>query len=215
MILLTLLFKLGVRFAIFNFIWFFLELVHKVLTGMRPPFLAEQYILKAIKYILLVAITFTYCLDFDPGKPTYALDWQKLVPGGFILMLYLLGKFQKQQEQIKFFGGFQLPLQQRPYAKNLEIALLILSALTFIGLYFYPQLTEIGILHWFESNIHSLENAFLLGFIFQVLGFLFVISVLIRLLKAILPKPPKADPEQMQDTDDFTDYEEISDKQLD
>lgn len=215
MILLTLLFKLGVRFAIFNFIWFFLELAHKMLTGMRPPLLAEHYILKALKYVLLVSITFAYCLDFAPGEPTYVLDWQKLLPGGLILMLYLLGKFQKQQEQIQFFAGFQMPLQQRPYSKNLEITLLILSAFTFTGLYFYPHLTEIGLLRWFESNMHSLEKAFLLGFIFQVLGFLFVLSVLFRLLKAFLPKPPKSEPEQMQDTDQFTDYEEVSDKHLD
>ncbi|MEY5001967.1 MAG: hypothetical protein RLZZ211_2003 [Bacteroidota bacterium] len=215
MILLTLLFKLGVRFAIFNFIWFFLELAHKMLTGMRPPFLAEHYILKAIKYVLLVSITFAYCLEFAPNEPTYVLNWQKLVPGGLILMLYLLGKFQKQQEQIQFLAGFQMPIQQKPYSKNLEIALLVLSALTFTGLYFYPQLTEIGLLQWFESNMHSLEKAFLLGFVFQVLGFFFVVSVFLRLISAFSPKPPQSGPQDTQDPDQFTDYEEVSDKHLD
>lgn len=215
MILLTLIFKLGVRFAIFNFIWFFLELIHKMLTGMRPPYLAENYILKALKYVLLVSITFAYCLDFAPGEPTYVLDWQKLLPGGLILMLYLLGKFQKQQEQIQFLAGFQMPIQQKPYAKNLEIALLILSALTFTGLYFYPSLTEIGILNWFESNIRSLEKAFLLGFIFQVLGFFFVMSIFFRLLRIFRPKPPQSDLDIPQEEDQFTDYEEVSDKHLD
>jgi hypothetical protein len=215
MILLTLLFKLGVRFAIFNFIWFFLELAHKMLTGMRPPFLAEHYILKAIKYVLLVSITFAYCLEFAPNEPTYVLNWQKLVPGGLILMLYLLGKFQKQQEQIQFLAGFQMPIQQKPYSKNMEIALLVLSALTFTGLYFYPQLTEIGLLQWFESNMHSLEKAFLLGFVFQVLGFFFVLSVFFRLIRAFSPKPPQSGPQDTQDSDQFTDYEEVSDKHLD
>ena len=167
MILLTLVFKLGVRFAIFNFIWYFLELAHKMLTGTRPPFLAEHYILKALKYIFLVSITFSYCLEFAPNEPVYVLNWQKLLPGGLILMLYLLGKFKKQQEQIQFLAGFQLPMQQKPYSKNLEIALLVLSALTFTGLYLNPSLTEIVILNWFESNMSSLEKAFLLGFIFR------------------------------------------------
>ncbi len=213
MILLTLLFKLGVRFAIFNFIWFFLELAHKMLTGMRPPFLAEQYILKGIKYILLVNITFVYCLEFAPNEPTYVLNWQKLLPGGLILMLYLLGKFQKQQEQLQFLGAFQMPVQQRPYAKNLEILLLVLAALTFTGLYFFPHLSQNMISHWFESNIRGLEKAFFLGFIFQVLGFFFVLNVFFRLLKAFSPKPPSAGPIQGQD--DFTDYEEVSDQRLD
>lgn len=213
MILLALLFKLGVRFAIFNFIWFFLELAHKMLTGMRPPFLAEQYILKGLKYILLVNITFAYCLEYAPNEPTYVLNWQKLLPGGLILMLYLLGKFQKQQEQLQFLGAFQMPVQQRPYSKNLEILLLVLAAFTFTGLYFFPYLSENGISHWFESNIRSLEKAFLLGFIFQVLGFFFVLSVFFRLLKALSPKPPQAGPPQ--GPDDYTDYEEVTDQRLD
>lgn len=213
MILLTLLFKLGVRFAIFNFIWFFLELAHKMLTGMRPPFLAEQYILKGLKYIMLVNITFVYCLEFAPNEPTYVLNWQKLLPGGLILMLYLLGKFQKQQEQLQFLGAFQMPVQQRPYSKNLEIFLLVLAALTFTGLYFFPYLSQNMISRWFESSILSLEKAFFLGFIFQVLGFFFVLSVFSRLLKAFGHKPPSAGPTEGQD--DFTDYEEVSDQRLD
>lgn len=214
MILLTLLFKLGVRFAIFNFIWFFLELLHKMLTGMRPQSIAEHYILKGLKYIILVGITFAYCLDFAKNEPVYVLNWQKLVPGGFILMLYLLGKFQKQEEQIQFLAGFQMPLSKKPYARNLEILLLVLSAALFTGLYFYPHLTEIGLLQWFEANIRSLEKAFLLGFIFQVLGLFFVLNVFFRVLKAFLPKAPKQGPDQDQN-DQYTAYEEVSDKQLD
>lgn len=214
MILLTLLFKLGVRFAIFNFIWFFLELLHKMLTGMRPQSIAEHYILKGLKYIILVGITFAYCLDFAKNEPIYVLNWQKLVPGGLILMLYLLGKFQKQEEQIHFLAGFQMPLSKKPYARNLEILLLVLSAGLFTGLYFYPHLTEIGLLQWFESNIRSLEKAFLLGFIFQVLGLFFVLNVFFRLLKAFLPKAPKQGPDQDQN-DEYTAYEEVSDNQLD
>ena len=214
MILLTLLFKLGVRFAIFNFIWFFLELLHKMLTGMRPQSIAEHYILKGLKYIILVGITFAYCLDFAKNEPIYVLNWQKLVPGGLILMLYLLGKFQKQEEQIHFLAGFQMPLSKKPYARNLEILLLVLSAGLFTGLYFYPNLTEIGLLQWFESNIRSLEKAFLLGFIFQVLGLFFVLNVFFRLFKAFLPKAPKQGPDQDQN-DEYTAYEEVSDNQLD
>lgn len=213
MILLTLLFKLGVRFAIFNFIWFFLELAHKMLTGMRSPSLVAHYILKALKYVLLVSITFAYCLDSAPNEPNYVLNWQKLLPGGFILMLYLLGRFQNQQEQMQFFSGFQMLKQQSPYNKNIEIALLVLSALTFSGLYFYPHLSENIISLWFESNIRSLEKAFLLGFIFQVLGFLFVLRVIFRLLQLFRPKLPK--PEPLLEPDQFTDFEEVSDKQLD
>jgi hypothetical protein len=215
MILLSLLFNLGVRFAIFNFIWFFLELLLKLLTGMRQQSLLEHYILKAIKYVILVSITFAYCLDLEIAAPAYVLNWQKLVPGGLILMLYLLGRFQKQEEQIQFLAGFQMPLSKQPYARNLEILLLVLAAALFTGLFFYPNLTEIGLLQWFESNIRSLEKAFLLGFIFKVLGFFFVLNVFFRLLKAFSPNSRKQGPDQDQNTEEYTAYEEVSDKQLD
>jgi hypothetical protein len=180
---------------------------------MRPPFLAEFYLIKAMKYALLVGITFTYCLDFAPIQPTYVLDWQKLVPGGLILMLYLLGRFQKQQEQIQLFARFQMPMQQRPYSVKLELSLLFFAAQVFVLLYFNPHLTEIALLQWFERNILSLEKAFLLGFIFQVLGFFFVVGVFVRLLKAFRPKPPQQN-STPQDPNQFTDYEEVSDQHL-
>jgi Na+/proline symporter len=91
--------------------------------------------------------------------------------------------------------------------------LLVLSALTFTGLYFFPHFSQNMISHWFESNIRSLEKAFFLGFIFQVLGFFFVLSVFFRLLKAFSPKPPQAGPTQGPET--YTDYEEVSDQHLD
>jgi hypothetical protein len=89
----------------------------------------------------------------------------------------------------------------------------VLAALTFTGLSFFPYLSQNMISRWFESSILSLEKAFLLGFIFQVLGFFFVLSVFFRLLKAFSPKPPSAGP--TQGPDDFTDYEEVSDQRLD
>jgi hypothetical protein len=72
-------------------------------------------------------------------------------------------------------------------------------------------------LNWFESNIRSLEKAFLLGFVFQVLGFIFVFSIFFRLLRIFRPKPPHSDqhPHQDEDLDQFTEYEEVSDKHLD
>lgn len=213
MILLSLLFKLGVRFAIFNFIWFFLESLLRLFTGFRQQSLLEYYALKATKYILLVGITFAYCLDYSSNSPTYVLDWQKLAPGGLILMLYLLGRFQKQQERLQMFARFQLPMAQQPYSIQFEIGLLIMSALIFLGLYFNPSMIENVILYWFENNIRGLEKAFLLGFIFQVLGFFFVVGVFVRLLQAFRPKPPKQNGPN-QPWDQYSDYEEVSDQHL-
>jgi hypothetical protein len=213
MILVTLLFKLGVRFAIFNFIWFFIETIFKMLTGMRSPQLAGLYTQKALKYIFLVGITFAYCLDYAPNEPSYVYDWQKLATGGLILMLYLLGKFQKQQEQFQMFSRFQIPVPSRPYSLRLEITLLFIAALVFIILFFNPSLSENLLVNWFEKNIRSLEKAFLLGFIFQVLGFFFVVGVFMRLLQAFRPKPPKSNGPN-QDPDSYTQYEDVSNQHL-
>ena len=111
------------------------------------------------------------------------------------------------------FSRFQIPVPSRPYSLRLEITLLFIAALVFIILFFNPSLSENLLVNWFEKNIRSLEKAFLLGFIFQVLGFFFVVGVFMRLLQAFRPKPPKSNGPN-QDPDSYTEYEDVSNQHL-
>lgn len=226
--LLTLIFSLGVLFAAFNFIWFFIEFFLKSVRGLRPATLFETYLVKAIKYFFLANVTFGFCIDISPIEPSYILDWQRLMAGGVILLTYLLGKFQKQQERLQFFGGFNMPKVNQVYSFPLEISLLVLVTLEYIGFYFFPYLSENLLAKWFEGSIKSLENAFLLGFIFKIIGFFFLIGMFIKLLNTInvvLSGKPlfvtmssftqgQGQQPTANSDEQFTDYEEVPDEQL-
>lgn len=226
--LLTLIFSLGVLFAAFNFIWFFIEFFLKSVRGLRPATLFETYLVKAIKYFFLANVTFRFCIEISPIDPSYILDWQRLMAGGVILLTYLLGKFQKQQERLQFFGGFNMPKVNQVYSFPLEISLLVLVTLEYIGFYFFPYLSENLLAKWFEGSIKSLENAFLLGFIFKIIGFFFLIGMFIKLLNTInvvLSGKPlfvtmssftqgQGQQPTANSDEQFTDYEEVPDEQL-
>jgi hypothetical protein len=226
--LLTLIFSLGVLFAAFNFIWFFIEFFLKSVRGLRPATLFETYLVKAIKYFFLANVTFGFCIDISPIDPSYILDWQRLMAGGVILLTYLLGKFQKKQERLQFFGGFNMPKLNQVYSFPLEISLLVLVTLEYIGFYFFPYLSENLLAKWFEGSIKSLENAFLLGFIFKIIGFFFLIGMFVKLLNTInvvLSGKPlfvtmssftqgQGQQPTTNSDEQFTDYEEVPDEQL-
>lgn len=226
--LLTLIFSLGVLFAAFNFIWFFIEFFLKSARGLRPATLFETYLVKAIKYFFLANVTFGFCIEISPIDPSYILEWQRLMAGGVILLTYLLGKFQKQQERLQFFGGFNMPKVNQVYSFPLEISLLVLVTLEYIGFYFFPYLSENFLAKWFEGSIKSLENAFLLGFIFKIIGFFFLIGMFVKLLNTInvvLSGKPlfvtmssftqgQGQQPTTNSDEQFTDYEEVPDEQL-
>lgn len=224
--LLEFIFHLGVLFAAYNFIWFFIELIVKALRGIQAPTLIETYIIKALKYLVLTNITFVFCIDYARLEPTYVVDAQRLLLGGTILLTYLLGKFQKQQQRLQFLGGFNLQQTKQVYSLPLEVTLLVLVTVELILLYFFPQFAENALANWFENNIESLEKAFLLGFIFKVIGFFFLIGIFLKLLNTInvvLSGKPlfvsmsnfSQGPAAQQETEEqFADYEEVQDEQL-
>jgi hypothetical protein len=104
----------------------------------------------------------------------------------------------------------------------------VLVTLEYIGFYFFPHLSENYLANWFAGSIKSLENAFLLGFIFKIIGFFFLIGMFIKLLNAInvvLSGKPffvsmssftQSQGQQPKENSDeqFTDYEEVQDEQL-
>lgn len=224
--LLEFIFHLGVLFAAYNFIWFFIELLLKAFRGIQAPSIAETYIIKTIKYLILTNITFVFCIDYARFEPTYIVDAQRLLIGGIILLTYLLGKFQKQQEKLQFFAAFPMNQQVKPYSLAIETVLLVAVAAEFVLLYFYPSFSENVLSNWFKSNIKGLEQAFLLGFIFKVVGVFFLVGIFMKLSNAIgvliSGKPWFVSSAQFsrqnnasQDaTDSFTDYEEVQDEQL-
>ena len=92
--LLNFIFRLGVVFAIFGFIWGLIQVGIRLLTIGRQRQTAEIYILKAVQYLLLVNVTFLICYD----QNIQGLDvTSQLVFGSIILLMYFMGKFQNRK----------------------------------------------------------------------------------------------------------------------
>ena len=61
--LLDFIFRLGVVFAIYGFLWGLIEIAFKILTAQRQRTLIEIYLLRTIKYVFLADVTFLFCID--------------------------------------------------------------------------------------------------------------------------------------------------------
>lgn len=220
--LINLIFRLGVLFAIYGFLWFFIELALKLLIGGRKRTLGEIYLIKTVKYLFLVNVTFLFCLE-QQDEPVSQVNYVSLVPSFIILMVYFLGKLQQKEQRIQMMTNFMQGLQEAPFNRQWELALIVLSGLTFAGLVCYPQYSENVISAWFQKSILDIENTVLIGFVFKVIGFFFLIGMFLKMLNAlnyILSGKPLVNvktgfgTKQGKSDDSFDDFEEIDDNKL-
>lgn len=221
--LINFIFRLGVVFAIFAFIWFFISLGIKLLTGsMARKATGEVYILKAIQYYFLVNVTFLICYNqYYSGMDSN----QQVVLGGIILGMYFLGKFQNGQRKnclIQFYAnGIQTNLTNNFNAK-LEMIVIALSMGLFILFSYNPTFAETAIPLSIKGAIINIEDTPIFGFIFKVIGFFFLLNVMNKLVNTIMllitgqlfrkieNNHPFDQPSRSEN--DFDDYEEIKDE---
>ena len=220
--LINLIFRLGVLFAIYGFLWFFIELGLKLLIGGRKRTLGEIYLIKTVKYLFLVNVTFLFCLE-QLDEPGFQVNYLSLAPSFIILMVYFLGKLQQKEQRIQLMTNFTQGLDDVPFHRNWEIGLLVLSALAFVGFVFFPQYSENGISRWFQRSILDIENTVLIGFIFKVIGFFFLTGLFVKMLNAlnfIISGKPMVNvrtsmgKKKNPSDDSFDDFEEIDDNKL-
>lgn len=218
--LLNFIFRLGVVFAIFGFIWGIINIAIRLLTPGRSRQLAEVYILKAVQYLLLVNVTFLICYNQEITK----LDAKsQLVYGGIILVMYFVGKLQNKQNKQVMFQMYTNGMMQNNLGFNLkaEVAVIVLSILAFVGLHFNPNLAFNPLALWFQDSILNIEDTPIFGFIFKVIGFFFLVNILLKMVNSVLMilsgkafqrsnDPYNNDQHRKQKDDDkFDDYEEI------
>lgn len=210
-------FRLGVLFAIFGFIWFLINAGISVLRGNRPKTSAETYMIKFIRYFFMVDVTILFCADATEGF----LDLNKLITAGLILLMYFIGKFQNAEMKSRFIsiqGNLfnQLGLK-KVFNNKAEIIVISASVLLFTLLVVFPQYASNPISKWFYKTIVSLEKAPLLGFIFKMVGFFFVLSIFFKLSRGVstlltggaINNNPYQHDDQSDDDTHFDDYEEL------
>lgn len=213
--LLDFIFRLGVVFAIYGFLWGLFELGVMLLSAGRVRSVGEVYLLKAIKYFFLVDVTFLLCLNAEKSN---MIIINQVVFSGIILLTYFIGKLQKTQNQsvLMNFGGANLPQRQSAFNFKLEVLIIGLSLLIFTGFWFFPQYASNPISEWFHESILNIENTPVFGFIFKVIGFFFLVNLIIKMMGAFtyllsgggISKNDEKD--RSDDDNHFDDFEEIT-----
>lgn len=215
--LIRLVFQLGVLFAIYSFIWFFIDLGLALLVAGRKRFLPEIYLIKAVKYLFLVNVTFLFALEKNN-----TLSVIGVIPSATVLVVYFLGKFQQKQRQAQVlsqFGGkgFGLGLD---FDRRYEIGVIALAVMLFSLLLAFPEYADNNIATWFRESIIDIEKTVIIGFIFKVIGFFFLLGMLLKMVNAfnyLISGRPLVDFQTYMGSkttkktkDDFDDYEEIN-----
>ncbi len=182
--LLNFIFRLGVVFAIFGFLFGLFEIGLAILTAGRQKTLFESYAIKLIKYIFLVDVTFLFCLDISGETITQ----YNLVLTILVLLVYFIGKLQNKQQQQAMFqmmgNGFMN--SQQNFNIKAEIGVIMATISVFILFIFLPQFAVNPASVWFHESIINIEDTPVFGFIFKVIGFFFLLSILIKMLNAFL-----------------------------
>jgi len=204
--ILGLTFQLGVFFAIYGFIWFFIDLGIKIITSGSVKSELSNYIIKGAKYLFLVNVIFL----FSVSENNSTIDSKSLIPIIVILFLYFVGKFQKNQNKNVFLSRMGVQAQASQFNARYEIVLISLSLMVFIFFVFEPSFAQNNIALWFKVTIIDIETTAIIGFIFKIVGFFFLVDILTKTMNAfqfITAKIVSSKPSKNQDQ--FDDFEEV------
>ena len=107
------------------------------------------------------------------------------MPSALILLIYFVGMLQKKQRQQVFMGQFTKGNTAVGINIKSEIILITLSSFLFIGLLWYPQFAENAVALWFQRSILDIESTVIIGFIFKIIGFFFLLGMIFKMLNAL------------------------------
>lgn len=216
---LNFIFRIGVLLAIYNFLWWLINLGLSLIRGGRRKMLTETYLIKLVKYFFLVDVTLLFCMDSNLGE----IDLSRVTIAGLVLLIYFVGKIQTNQLRKSMFSvqgnmpGMQEMMQRmRPvFDLRYEIPVILISIGIFTLFIFYPQWAINPISNWFLETILDIEDTPIFGFIFKVIGFFFMISIFMKVAQGFITMltggaiDRNSSEEDDQDDDHFDDFTEI------
>lgn len=174
--LLNFIFRLGVLFAIYGFLWGLIEIAIGILSAGRKRSIGEVYVLRGLKYFFLADVTFLFCIE---GVTSSMMFTNQLIMAGIILFTYFIGKFQNNQNKMLFFNmmGPGIPKQVNTFNARAELIVIGLALLIFFGFNFFPEYASNPLSLWFFDSIVNIENTPVFGFIFKIIGFFFLLNL--------------------------------------
>jgi len=197
-------FHLGVLFSAFAFIWFWLQLL---LITFLPEGIRMQlrYFLQLLQSLFLGVLVLKFVAKEEGSLTVNSM----LVLSLITYFLYLLRNLGSERNAMQF--KLYTNLYKKVKMKNeWELAVALISISTTILWVFFPVALDSVVTQWFYEQTHDLIQIPIIGWIFKIAGFFFLLATLIRFLAAItwmLRGPKSKLPER--DSDDFEDFEEI------
>lgn len=197
-------FHLGVLFSAFAFIWFWLQLLLMFLLpeGIRMQL---RYFLQLLQSLFLGVLVLKF-VDKEEGSLTLN---GMLVLSLITYFLYLLRNLRSERNamQVQLYTNLYKKVKMK---NEWELAVALISISITILWVFFPVALDSVVTQWFYEQTHDLIQIPIIGWIFKLAGFFFLLATLIRFLAAItwmLRGPKSKLPER--DSDDFDEFEEI------
>jgi hypothetical protein len=174
-------FILGINFSIFGFIWgiimFFVRSLQPRDQQSKDSF---TYAFRIIKYFLLVSVTANFITVYEAGEAGEQLDNSHIIIGSLVLGLYLLGKFQNRAVLNQFANNPMFARLMPKVDPKVELVLLIGSIAYFIACLLVPSMVNNGLINWFTNSIISIYETPIIGWVFQIIAFFFLLSIITR-----------------------------------
>ncbi|WP_027421186.1 hypothetical protein [Crocinitomix catalasitica] len=238
--ILNFIFLLGINFSIFGFIWGVIILGTKLLRGpVREKRQTQDYIIRIVKYFLLVSVTANFVVVNKGSDLDGNVAVSHMVIGTIVLALYLLGKLQNRAMMSQLAQNPMLARFTNQIDPKVERFLLLGSVVYFVICLMVPAMVDNFIVNWFSGAILSIYNAVIIGWIFKIIGFFFLVNILLRASNVIgniltgqpINSRPKSrfggfqqgggaasNPfeqfrEQQQNDEGFTDYEDVTEEE--
>jgi len=147
---------------------------------------------------------------FSVSDTEAKIELRALVPVMLILFLYFVGKFQKNQNKNIFLSRMGIQSNAVQFNSRYEMVLITLSLLVFILFILEPSIAQNNIAKWFKITIIDIETTAIIGFIFKIIGFFFLLDILTKTINAfqfiiarIVSKAPS------KNKDKFDHFEEV------
>lgn len=201
--ILSLIFHLGVLFSAFAFLWFWLQLLLFIALpeGIRNQI---RYFLQLMQSLFLGTLVLKF-IQMEDG--VLAINGT-LVLTMMTYFLYLIRNIQSEEKriQVQFYSNIYKKLKTK---NNWEWAVALISLGVTIIWVFYPMALDSVVTNWFYIQTHDVMEVPILGWIFKIAGFFFLLATLFRFIAAlrwIIDRPTRKVKSKDQEYDD---YEEL------